>query len=152
MLPYISLGKSHDEVVDNLNHYIEGSKILVKIKTLDNMIRSGRLSVKAGKIAKLINMKPVITLNKEGKGSIEGVAFSDTGALNKTLLHMKKISKEKKILDYSIVHVENKEEAIAFAEKFEAIIGKPPAYIMDTSSVIAIGAGRGAVAISYITE
>ncbi len=32
----------------------------------------------------------------------------------------------------------------------ETIIGKPPVYITETSSVIAVSAGEGAVALSYL--
>ncbi len=58
---------------------IEGSKILVQVQSIDNMIKSGRFSVRAGTLAKRAGLKPIITLDEEGKGALLRVAFSMAG-------------------------------------------------------------------------
>jgi len=143
-------GASFEEAIEGTYKNIEKSKILVCVKTLENMIRSGRLSVKAGKIANFVGMKPIVTLDKEGKGGLGGFAFSFKGSQRKAIQHMKKLTKTQSIRSYSIVHINNEEEALLFAAKVEAEIGIPPTYIMETSSIIAIGAGEGGVAIAYV--
>lgn len=148
----IEMNESHNEIVDKLREDICNSKILVQIKNLDNMIKSGRLSVKVGKIGSVIGMKPIVTLNKEGKGELESITFSSKGSKKSILKHIKKISKRRKIKDYSIVHVDSVDEARELGKVLEKIIGYKASYIMETSSIVAIGAGRGAVAVSYILE
>lgn len=148
----IMAGKTYVEIVERVQAIVPNSKILVKIKNIDNMIRSGRLSIRMGKVAKWVNLKPVITLDQNGKGSIERVAFSDQGATNKTIAHVRKVMKSKNITEYAIVHINDLKEALQYAALFEKIIGKKPAYITETSSVIAVGAGQSAVAIAYLTE
>ncbi|SHH78499.1 DAK2 domain-containing protein [Clostridium grantii] len=148
----IKAGKKQEEIVQAIEKTIKRTKILVNVKKIDNMIKSGRLSLTAGRIAKMVNMKPIVTLDEQGKGGLQGVAFSNKASLNKTIKLVEKIVKNKGIKEYSIVHVNNEGEAKNWAEIFEKVIGKKPKYIDETSSIIAIGAGDGAVAISYIAN
>jgi DegV family protein with EDD domain len=148
----ITAGKSFDEVIKLTEERIKKSKIIVKIKTLKNMISSGRLSTKAGKIANLVNLRPLITLDSDGKGGIEKVAFSDKSASNALLKRIKKIHNEKRIISYNIVHVSNLDEALSLNETLTNMLGFEATDLCETSSIIAVGAGKGAVAVSFITE
>lgn len=143
-------GLAHDEIVKRIEDKIQSSKILVQVKTIDNMIKSGRLSVRAGRLAKRVGMKPIITLDKDGKGTLENVAFSLDGSNKKIIRHIKKIMKDNIIEQYNIVHVNNEAGAKELAKSMINIIGSEPVYITETSSIIAVGAGDGAVAISYL--
>jgi len=149
---YIKAGLPHNEIVARIEATIASSKILVQVKTLDNMIKSGRLSMRAGNIAKKIGMKPIITLDKEGKGKLESIAFSMAGSNKKIINHMKRILSSSRIEQYNIVHVNNKAGAEELAILMTKLIGREPNYIMETSSIIAVSAGDGAVAISYLLE
>lgn len=148
----IKAGRDLDDIVSTIEGDIANSKILVRVMNLDNMIRSGRLSTRAGKIGKKVGLKPIVTLDEEGKGGLFTVAFSIKGSLKKLTKHMIDLSKKKEIESYNIVHINNPDEAEQFAERFTEIIGKEPEYITETSSIVAVGAGEGAVAISYIVK
>jgi len=142
----------HDEIVAAIKDEIPRSKILVQIKSLEHMIKSGRLSVKAGKIGRYIGMKPIVTLDEEGKGGLSAIAFSDKGSNKRILNHVKKLMKTRRIKVYSIVHIDNLQGAKELEKQLSSIIGYKASYITETSSIVAIGAGRGAVALSYILE
>jgi len=148
----VNQGLSHEAIVENIKEQIPKSKILVRVKTLDSMIKSGRLSSRAGKIGKFIGLKPIVTLDAKGEGALDGVAFSTKGSLKKLVGHMQRIHKTQKITSYSIVHINNPEEAEEFAEVFTKLLGRAPDYITETSSIVAVGAGDGAVALSYLIE
>lgn len=148
----IESGKNHLEVVKEIESLVDRSKIIVKIKTLKNMISSGRLSTSAGKIAKFVKLRPLITLDEEGKGAIEKVAFSDNGASNQLINQLIKIDKTSNIVEYNIAHVNNENEALELSSTLEGVLGISPNYVTETSSIIAIGAGNGAIAVSFITE
>lgn len=149
---YIDAGLKHDEIVELIRERTGRSKILVQVRSLDNMIKSGRLSVKAGALAKKAGMKPVITLDREGKGALESVAFSIKGSNKKIINHIRKILRTSRIEQYNIVHVNNPDAAIELAEIMTNIIGSKPSYIMETSSIVAVSAGEGAIAVSYLLE
>lgn len=147
----IEEGMTVNQIVETMAHMITNSKILVQVKTLDNMIKSGRLSGRAGRIGRLIGMKPIVTL-EEGKGALESVAFSLGGSNKKILKHLRKVLVEHKIMAYCIVHVNDVEATTQLLRSAQQIIGFPPDYVEEASSIIAIGAGQSAVALSYILE
>ncbi len=148
----IEQGKTHDEVVEEINKSIPKSKILVKVKNLDNMIKSGRLSTTMGKVGKKIGLRPVVTLDEEGEGGLSGIAFTEKGSLNQVKKHIKGKLKNNTIESYNIVHVNNLIEAEKLKEVFTQLIGKEPKYITETSSIVAVGAGDQTVAVSYILK
>lgn len=147
---YIKEGLPHEKIVELIEKRIEGSKILVQVQAIDNMIKSGRLSVRAGALAKRAGLKPIITLDEEGKGALERVAFSMAGSSKKLISHVNKLRKNNTVEQYSIVHVNNEAGAKELAKVLTKIIGKEPAYISETSSIVAVSAGEGAIALSYL--
>ena len=149
-LEYLAAGNSYKEIIQNIQTDISRSKILVQVKTLDSMIKSGRLTLRAGTVAKKIGMKPLITLDKEGKGKLQSIAFSEKGSLRKIKQHIQKIQQTFGIEQYNIVHVNNKQGANELAMQMTKLLGFAPEYIMETSSIVALNAGDGAVAISYL--
>ena len=95
---YIKEGLEHEKIVERIESLIPFSKILVQVRSIDNMIKGGRLSVKAGNIAKRIGMKPIITLDKEGMGILDGIAFSIKGNNKKLQKHIKKVLDRKSVV------------------------------------------------------
>lgn len=145
-------GKSHDEVVEEIEATIPKSKILVLVKNLDNMIKSGRLSTTMGKIGKRVGLKPIVTLDKEGDGGLSGIAFTEKGGLRVLKRHVKKVMKNNEIESYNIVHINNLKEAEELKIIFTKLIGREPDYLVETSSVVAVGAGNKSLALSYILK
>lgn len=149
---YIKSERSIPKILEMIENDANHGKILVNVKSIDNMIKSGRLSVNAGKIAKAIHLKPIVSLDETGKGNLAGIGISFKGSLHKAINIVKQTMKTKMIENYCIVHVENLEEAKSYAEVMTKIIGKEPDYIEEVSSITTISAGRGTVALAYITN
>lgn len=148
----IASGMEHNEIVKEIERLTNHTKILVQVRNIEHMIRSGRLSVKAGKIAKMVGMKPIITLDEQGKGTLDGVAFSIRGSSSKLIRHIRKVCMTDQIESYSIVHVNNLQAAENLGQVMMQLIGFSPSYICETSSIIAISAGDGAIAVSYLLK
>jgi len=146
----ISKGHKHEEIVSRIKILTGKSRIMVSVRNLETMIRGGRLGTASGKIAEKLNFKPIVTLDESGNGTIGGIAFSNEGTAKKMLKHFQKQHKAGKISEYCIVHVQAENEAKEFVKKLQEIAGFKPLYIMEASSVIAISAGEGAVALGYI--
>lgn len=144
--------KTVDEILTDAETSIGQSKILVKINTLDNMIASGRLSVRAGGIAKKVGLKPIVTLDEKGEGGIFKIAFNPNTALKKILKHMKQVNESKGIKHYAVTYVDDPLLGQEFADALKDTLNKEPEYITKSSGIIAVGAGVGAVAVAYITE
>ncbi|EUJ45575.1 hypothetical protein PRIP_06953 [Listeria riparia FSL S10-1204] len=54
--------------------------------------------------------------------------------------------------DYAIVHANTPERAAEYTALFTNLVGKAPAYVMGISSIIAMNAGSGCVAIAIQLE
>lgn len=141
-------GKSMEEIVEALPAISSRTKIYVSVRTLKYMVRQGRLSKVGGLIGKIINLKPVVSLGKEGEGTIAAKSFSLGGNVRAIL----KLVKRAKVVNYAIVHSMDEKRALNFARKVEAITGKKPDYIESISPIVAMNAGIGAVAIALTYE
>lgn len=87
----IDQGKSFDEVVEGVEKTIPQSRILVSVKTLKYMIRSGRLKKAKKVVAQALNLKPIISIDEHGEGIIFDKGFNIRTVDKKILAHMKDI-------------------------------------------------------------
>lgn len=148
----IAKGSSHEEVVNRVKDAIEKSKIYVSVSDLSGMIRSGRVSTVVGAIGKLVNLKPIVSIDEEGKGILVGKAFSVKKNTEDIFKLVKDIKSNEEIKRYNIVHGKGEKRLEAFKEELKRIIGKEPEYIEEVSSIVAASAGENTLAIGLIKE
>ncbi len=146
----IDLGLEYDDIVENIKQLTNHSKILVSVKTLKYMVRAGRVSKVTGLIGKIMNLKPVISIDAEGNGIIFDKSLSLKSSNKKIQSHIENVMKQDGIESYAIVHANADDRALEYAKRYEKIIGKKPEYIMNISTIVAMNAGIGTVAIAYI--
>ena len=141
-----------DEIIGAIERLRDRTNIFVSVNNLKYMVRSGRLSKVSGIAAMSINLKPVVSIDAEGKGSIAEKAFSEKGNEKKLFRLLEKVNAQEKISRYAIVHANNPEKAEAYRKRSVALLGKEPEYIMNISTIVGMSAGVGTVAISYMCE
>ena len=141
-----------DEIVGAIERLRDRTNIFVSVNNLKYMVRSGRLSKVSGMAAMTINLKPVVSIDAEGKGSIAEKAFSEKGNEKKLFRLLEKVNAQEKISRYAIVHANNPEIAEAYRKRSVVLLGKEPEYIMNISTIVGMSAGVGTVAISYMCE
>ena len=140
-----------DEIVGAIERLRDRTNIFVSVNNLKYMVRSGRLSKVSGMAAMTINLKPVVSIDAEGKGSIAEKAFSEKGNEKKLFRLLEKVNAQEKISRYAIVHANNPEKAEAYRKRSVVLLGKEPEYIMNISTIVGMSAGVGTVAISYMS-
>jgi DegV family protein with EDD domain len=145
-------GMKHEEIVKTSEEWIEKTKILVDVQTLKYMVRGGRVSPLKGFVAKVLNLKPIVSLDPEGKATASGKSFSRKSNMKKIAAKIRQMSQKQKIWNYSIVHAKNLERAEKYAQMLKQEIGRDPLYIMDISPVIGVHNGIGAVGIALMFE
>ncbi len=138
-----------NKIVEELNRLTNNTEILVCLETFEYAMKSGRVPKIVGKVGMSFGLRPIMTL-KNGKGSAFSMAMSQKSIMKKIVKYVKKDLKTHGVEEYAIVHCENPELAKEFEEVFRKEIGKPPRYITEISSAIAIFSGLGSVAIGYI--
>jgi DegV family protein with EDD domain len=145
-------GKKHGEIVKAAEEWIGKTKILVDIQTLKYMVRGGRVSPLKGFVAKILNLKPIVSLDSEGKATASGKSFSRKSNMKKIVGKIGKMSKEQRLWNYSIVHAKNLDRANQYAKRLKQEVHRDPLYIMDISPVIGVHNGIGAVGIALMFE
>ncbi len=149
---WIEAGKSLQDIKEGLERMRGKTRILVSVKTLKYMVRSGRLKKTTAVVGKVLNLKPVVSIDETGEGIILDKAFSLAKATQKIHRHIERVHDETGIERYAIVHANAQNRADEYVERFTDVIGKPPAYVIDISTVVAMNAGIGTVAIAYMEE
>lgn len=94
----IKNGKSFDEIVSLLPKMRDKIKVFYVVDTLEYLIKGGRIGKVSGTIGKLLNLKPIISINEDGvyythskaRGSKQ--AFSKVTELAKGMLETTKSS------------------------------------------------------------
>lgn len=146
----IEQGMSYDEILKKIEEWKPKSKIYVGVRTLKYFVKGGRISPLKGMIAKLINLKPIVSM-EDGNGIIFGKAFSRKSNIKKILNLFKEDYQKNGIHSYCVSYsnIEEEKNAIAIAIEMEKICGKAPLYISPITPVLGVNAGIGTVAVSY---
>ncbi|MCU0286703.1 MAG: DegV family protein, partial [Acidobacteria bacterium] len=103
-------------------------------------------------LAKILNLKPVVSMNNEGKSYLFKKAFSQKGNIKKVLGIISEKTKNRTTWKYCILHAHDESAAQAYAAKLQKILGKIPEFILDISPVIGLNAGCGALATAVMFE
>jgi len=145
-------GKSYEEILRLAEEWISKTKVLVDIKTIKYLVRSGRVSPMKGFLSKMLNLKPIISIDSEGKSTSFGKSFSRKNNMKKIIKTIKEMSEKSDIWNYAIVHAQNRERAELYVEKLQEAIHLDPAFILDVSPVIGVHTGIGTLGIGVMTQ
>lgn len=146
----LDAGASHDEVVAGVQELIPRSRIYVCLDTLEYAVRGGRVPDTIGKLGMKLGLRPIMSIDPEGKGTAFGAAFSQAGLTKKIRRMVMRQLEKGGIKAYAIVHVENAELAERYSRDLSALIGREPEFITEVSSIVAIHSGPGSVAVCLI--
>jgi len=91
-----------------------------------------------------LNLKPVISLDKDGGGLIKEKAFS----LRKNEKQILALLQKAPVKEYVMVHSLEPVRANKLAQKIEALLGMKPLYTTMISPIVAMNAGIGAVGVA----
>ena len=148
----IEAGKSHQEVVAAIESCRAGAEILVSVQTLKYMVRGGRVSPLKGFLARVLNLKPIVSVDAEGNSILYGKAFSRRANRKKILRMVKKRHAARPLRAYALGHAHAGAEAERYSRELTELLGFPPLYSMDISPVVGLNAGIGAVSVVTMQE
>lgn len=146
----IEAGLAVETIIQYIKTDIINTKIFVSVKNLKYMIRGGRVSKPAGFIVNLLGINPVISMDIDGQSLLFGKTFSQRASLNKVYKHIAKISRDKSVWNYIVLHAHNADGALKTESEIFKITGKKPVSVVDISPVIGMHAGNGAIAVSLL--
>jgi hypothetical protein len=146
-------GANLSEIKERIDWAIQNVRFFISVETLDYFVRSGRMSKQRGVIARLLNLKPILTMNSAGKMEVVAKTFGRGQARRKLMTIVKREATGKRHLRFLIVHANALETAQYHAAQIRTYFETPeePA-IVSVSPVIGSLSGPGAAAVAFLGE
>ena len=148
----IEAGLSHDQVVSMAERWTNNLRIFVSVKSIKYLVRGGRVSAVRGLIARILNINPIVSIDETGKAIVFDKTFNQKANMEKVMGYITKISREKTIWNYIVLHANNNEAAQWYSEKLEILTNKKPASVVNISPIIGANAGIGAAAVALLFD
>ena len=143
----IAEGKSHEEVVETAVRAAGNTRNFVAVRTIENLIRSGRISRMKGRIGNLLGVTPLVVISPEGKAVLSRNFLSQSSSLKHIRSLIEKQNAETPIRYYALAHANARELALETAKELSAMLGQEPAFIVDAAPVLGLHAGEGTVSV-----
>ena len=149
----VERGATREEVVALINQLIPRVRIHFTVRTLDSLIRGGRVSRMKGLAANLLHLKPIIRLNVETQGKPEqgATVFGVKGGRKRILGIMEREIDPRIPMEFGIAHANAEADALWFRDRIaERFTLARPVFMAEVTSVLAAHIGEGAVGVGYI--
>jgi len=148
----IEQGLAHEEILRRLRIAVENVRIFVSVPTLKYVIRSGRLNRTKGLLGTLLNLKPVLTINPEGKVTEAAKVIGSKRVFQKTLELADQFAMTVRNPRFGIVHVLNVPMAEWYAGELKKRFKVQDTFITDASPALGVHTGIGSVAIAVLGD
>ena len=145
-------GATYNELLPQIDTWINKSHMRVTVPTLKYIIRSGRVSPFKSFVAKMLDLKPVIKIDEDGHASLFSKSFTEKASMKKALQNLCKLVKKEKVWEYTITHAGNADGASWFAREMEILTGKKPVFINHASPALVANTGPGLISVSLLME
>ncbi len=114
------------------------------------MVRGGRVSHTKGFIANLLNINPIVSMDKNGSSFIFDNTSSQRSNMEKVMDHIRTICKNRKVWNYIVLNAQNTDAADWYSQKMNELTGKMPVAVVNISPVIGSNAGIGAASVAFM--
>jgi DegV family protein with EDD domain len=147
----IEANKSSDEIIDDINIAIKNTKIYILLNTLEYAVRGGRVSVSKKKIADLLHVSPILSINNEGAIIAEGKIFGYRNKDAKFIQYIDKKIPQENSCRIGIVHGNCEQRARKFEKYFINKIGENSVFFSQIGPGLGTHAGTNAIAVAVQT-
>ncbi len=147
----IEAGISFNDIIEELPRYQDKISVFYVIDTLEYLKKGGRIGKVSGTIGELLNLKPIISVNKEGIYYTYEKARGKKQGLNKLFSIGEKALNEGPCSVF-VLHGGAESEAKALAARFQCHPNLKDTYFGDISPSAGVHTGPGLVGIVVIRE
>ena len=146
----IEKGISFDEIVNKLEKKIESSHIYYSLKTLDYLVKGGRIGRVEGMFGSLLQIKPIISCDKDGIYYTVAKVRGRKQSINKIMEIIQDKIKDKKNYYLTICHGYAQEEADKIKECMKPHIENATLFMEgQISPALGVHTGPGLVGIGF---
>ena len=146
-IEYITEGKNFQEVIDDLHEYHQTTHAGYMLKSIENLVKNGRVSKLVGSVVGLLNIHVMGIRSDEGTIEMSNRARGEKRALNTFIKDIIDNGFNGKRLEVS--HVDNEPLAKKFVDKMRETFPEVDARIRLTSGLCSFYAEDGGLIIGY---
>lgn len=144
---YIQQGMQFDDIVQTLETELKNIKIYVSVSDLKPMIKSGRIPQHLGSLFERLKLKPIVTLDDEGKGSLTNIGLTSNG--NQRTIKRKVVKKKQHIEELLVGYTSDSSTAKSWEKYFSEHVNNKIDTVQ-TSAIVALSAGKDSTAVAVI--
>lgn len=145
----INKGLKEVEIVDKVNAYIKDMRTFFTLKTLDNLVKSGRVSQFVARVSSILSVRPIMAGNRKGEIEVHEKVVGARRVFKRLVdvigEHGQNL--EDKIL--GIAHCNALENALAFKEEVLKRYNFKDIIIVKTAGISTIYANEGGLIIAF---
>ena len=142
-------GATMDELDAFFDDFIQHSAIYFVVSDLTYLYRGGRISGVARVVGNLLNIKPILHVNSEGKIVNKDKVKGTKKALATLIEYLKAKGTELDKYKLFVLHADVEEEAKAFAENIRAVVPNTEIVIQPVGPVIGSHCGPGTLGFIF---
>lgn len=135
-----------DKTVQKIKDTIKNTEVYFVVKTLDYLKKGGRIGKVEGTIGELLNIKPIISIDKNGIY----YTFKKVRGRKKSVQDIYNLVKEKasdKMVNIAVAHGNAQEEAYGLLEKIKELKNVKHTIFTQISPVMVVHTGPGLIGI-----
>lgn len=144
-------GASYEEVVDKIEEIKDHLNVVLTVEDLFHLQRGGRVSKTTALVGSALNLKPFLSIHREGGLSSDGTVRGRKKAIKEMISRMAAALEENPDYSYpvGIIHANCADEAYALAERVKTETGFKTVIVNDISPSIGTHAGPGAIGMVF---
>ncbi|MDZ7671938.1 MAG: DegV family protein [Halanaerobiales bacterium] len=142
---------SFDSIVEMVKNKIDRIDLYFVVSTLKYLKKGGRIGKVKGTIAELLNIKPIISIDEEGKY----YTFDKVRSRKKSINRLIDLAKEKindGICFVDVMHADAKKEASSILDKLKDLNNVKEASLGEISPAMVVHSGPGLIGVCITKE
>lgn len=147
-------GVSFEDLKRLIPAWCKQSNVYAITKTIKYFVKGGRISKFKGFMASLFGVIPIVTPDKDGKGSIFAKSTSQQRGVDRIIKVCESKVQHQRLHSYGVEYTDkdSKEMAEYAVARLTEVFGVPPEFLTRVTPVIGNSAGVGTIAISILME
>lgn len=148
----IGEGLDSDAVLKRVEEAKKNVRFFVYFENLEYAIRGGRLSKSRGLLASVLNLKPILTLDKNGNVEILSKTFGGKAALRKIMQFVIDEARGKRKVSFGVAHANAPQKAAWLEEQIKKQFELNDVMVVKVSPALGAHAGPGAAGVAFLGE
>lgn len=142
-------GHRAEEIVPHIQQMIKGMHAYFIVDSLDHLHRGGRLSKAAALIGSLLQIKPILTINLEGKLDVFEKVRTKRKAIDRILELLREETSAEEKVRLGVVYAANREDGEGLRHRIEKEFPYVETSLHELGPVIGTHTGPGILAIVF---